>query len=70
MKTISIQVPDDFQLPDNYEIKIVERKPKFKKGDVIVSNMGSIAIYEKTIYHDSNKPVIYYNTIYNSTNGV
>lgn len=70
MKTISIQVPDNFQLPDNYEIKVVERKPKFKKGDVIVSNIGSIAIYEKTIYRDSNRPVIYYNTIYNPTNGV
>ena len=50
MKTISIQVPDNFQLTDNYEIKIVERKPKFKKGDVIVDNVGLIAIYEKTIY--------------------
>lgn len=70
MKTISIQVPDNFQLPDNYEIKVIERKSKFKKGDVIVSNMASIAIYEKTIYHDNNRPVIYYNTIYNPTNGV
>lgn len=43
MKTITIQIPD------NCEIQIVrkeeEKECKFKKGDIIVSGYGSIAIF-------------------------
>lgn len=70
MKTISIQVPDNFQLPDNYEIKIVERKPKFKKGDVIINDDKYIAIYEKTVYEETEYSIVYYNTSYSPYNGL
>lgn len=67
MKTIAVQVlvPNSFQLPENYEVKIIEKTPKFKKGDVI-TNGPFIAIYEKGEYSAiANKFKVYYNTVYN-----
>lgn len=69
MKTISVQVPDDFQIPENYEVKIVKRIPKFKKGDVIINGAGTIAIYEKTLY-ENDEAIVYYHTLYSNRRGV
>lgn len=58
MKTVTIQVPDDC------EVQIVKKESKFKKGDVIVSSSGNIAIYEETKVTDGRR-VVYYSTLYN-----
>lgn len=58
MKTITIQVPDDC------DIQIVKKESKFKKGNVIVSSSGNIAIYEETKVTDGRR-VVYYSTLYN-----
>lgn len=57
MKTITIQVPDDC------DVQIVRSKNKFKKGDVIVTSYGNIAIYEE-IKVINNMKVVYYSTLY------
>jgi hypothetical protein len=65
MKTITINVPD------NCEVKIVkkeEKKCKFKKGDVIVSKAGFIAIFEKLGDPKDNYPV-YYSVLYSPEGG-
>lgn len=42
MKKITINVPDDC------EVQVVKKEAKFKKGDIVISRGGMIAIYEKT----------------------
>lgn len=64
MKTITIQVPDDC------EVKIVKKENKFKKGDIIVSCMGLIAVYEKTDFMpNTNHKVVFYSTLYRPNKG-
>lgn len=64
MKTITIQVPD------GCEVQIVKKeenkKKKFEKGDIIVSQVGLIAIYEKEekALFVENKHRVYYSTLY------
>lgn len=63
MKTITIQVPDDC------DVQIVKKESKFKKGDVIVSKCGLIAIYEKTEIREYDRKVVYYSTLYSPSYG-
>lgn len=70
MKTITIQIPDDC---DIQIIKKEEKKKsecKFKKGDVIVSCAGLIAIFEKIdLSPNSGREIVYYSTLYSTING-
>lgn len=38
MKTITIQVPDDFKVPEGYEIKIVKKEPIIKTYQDLIDN--------------------------------
>lgn len=61
MKKITINVPD------NCEVQVVRKEAKFKKGDIVISRGGLIAIYEKTDFmpETENEKVLYYSTLYN-----
>lgn len=64
MKTITINIPDD------YEVQVVRNEAKFKKWDIIasVSKPTLISVYEKTDYlsQDKHEKVVYYSTIYST----
>lgn len=61
MKKVVINVPDDC------EVQVVRKEAKFKKGDIVISCGGMIAIYEKTDFmpETENEKVLYYSTLYN-----
>lgn len=61
MKKVVINVPDDC------EVQVVKKEAKFKKGDIVISRGGMIAIYEKTDFmpETENEKVLYYSTLYN-----
>lgn len=61
MKKVVINVPDDC------EVQVVRKEAKFKKGDIVISRGGMIAIYEKTDFmpETENEKVLYYSTLYN-----
>lgn len=61
MKKVTINIPDDC------EVQVVRKEAKFKKGDIVISRGGKIAIYEKTDFmpETENKKVLYYSTLYN-----
>lgn len=57
MKTIMINVPDD------YEVQVVRKEAKFKKGDIISSKIGLIAVFEKIVLKDGER-LVCFSTIY------
>lgn len=61
MKKVVINVPDDC------EVQVIRKEAKFKKGDIVISCGGMIAIYEKTDFmpETENEKVLYYSTLYN-----
>lgn len=62
MKTITINVPDDCEVQI---VKKEEKKYEFKKGDVIVSKFGSIAIFEKIDRNpETGNIVVFFSTLY------
>lgn len=64
MKKVTINVPDDC------EVQIVRKEVKFKKGDIIVSCTGLIAVYEKTDFmYGTNPKVVFFSTAYKPDNG-
>lgn len=69
MKEITIKVPDNFNIPEGYEVKLVKKdecSSKFKKGDVFVTETGYIGIFEKLGYTkpSTGNLVVYYSVLY------
>lgn len=64
MKKITINVPDDC------EVQVVRKEAKFKKGDIIVSCTGLIAVYEKTDFMPAtDQKVVFFSTAYKPNSG-
>lgn len=71
MKTITINVPDDFKIPEGYEVKIIKIESKFKKGDIITSMNGLIAVFEKLdVCPKTGNVVVYFSTLYSPSLGL
>lgn len=69
MKEITVKVPDNFNILDGYEVKLVKKdecSSKFKKGDVFVTETGYIGIFEKLGYTkpSTGNLVVYYSVLY------
>lgn len=63
MKKVTINIPDDC------EVQVVRKEAKFKKGDIIVSSSGLIAVYEKIDFSPAGNEIVYFSTLYNPESG-
>lgn len=50
-------------VPDGYEVQVVRKEAKFKKGDIISSKIGLIAVFEKIVLKDGER-LVCFSTIY------